>query len=137
MLTDKELAVLTDAERDELEVMRTIAGNPDNGDFCDTSIGIILWIEKYASAESARRALESERRWIPVGERLPEPALMDFNGEVTISNEVLVFENEVAIAAYCFPKKHWTDMDGEVVYPSHWQPLPSPPDAKEEDNGTN
>ena len=69
--------------------------------------------------------LEAERRWIPVGERLPG-------------------EGERAVGLFLHQRMHvlswrageWCDSRGEplvLIEPTHWTPLPEPPEATDAD----
>jgi hypothetical protein len=83
------------------------------------------WLKRRIIEELEPTMAEWERRWIPVGESLP-------NDE----SEVLVaFEDRSLGVAYAVfhhidknERPKWTDGDGvELKQPTHWMPLPSPP----------
>lgn len=66
--------------------------------------------------------LEAERRWIPVGERLPE------DGEV-----VWLWDgNNLGMGYYLVFTGQFMDRDTPLrrIKPTHWMPLPNPPEAK-------
>jgi hypothetical protein len=53
--------------------------------------------------------------WISVEDRLPEN-----------ENIVIVFnKNEVTLS--CYHTENWYTYDNDIINPTHWQPLPSPP----------
>ncbi len=79
-------------------------------------------------------ALEAERRWIPVGERLPE-----------VFGEYIVAIDGGSVTRYFFTPEalhvpmnsawrgpSWGNGFGEVYSVTHWMPLPSPPDRAQE-----
>ena len=74
--------------------------------------------------QSARIAeLEAERRWIPVGERLPE------DGEV-----VWLWDgNNLGMGYYLVLSGCFMDRDTPLrrIKPTHWMSLPTPPEVKE------
>jgi len=89
---------------DNLKTLQSIAKSMDNP--------VIQW----AAAEIAR--LREERRWVSVGERLPEPAttvLMLIDGIDPVSGW---YENGHFHNAY------------DVANVTHWQPLPPGPEGK-------
>jgi len=73
--------------------------------------------------QSARIAeLEAERRWIPVGERLPE------DGEV-----VWLWDgNNLGMGYYLVLSGCFMDRDTPLrrIKPTHWMSLPTPPEVK-------
>lgn len=75
--------------------------------------------------DSQLALLRNPPRWIPVEERLPE------SGKRVL---VLADVHDVCIAAY-YPSRSGRDSlwlgDDEASYsPTHWMPLPSPPEVK-------
>jgi len=67
--------------------------------------------------------LEAERRWIPVSERLPE------DGEV-----VWLWDgNNLGMGYYLVLSGCFMDRDTPLrrIKPTHWMPLPKPPEVKE------
>jgi len=72
-------------------------------------------------AELAR--LQSERRWIPVSERLPE-----FHQDVLVCDECKdIYNTTFGVANYPNKGDLWfLDFDHEIT---HWMPLPCPPDG--------
>ena len=67
--------------------------------------------------------LEAERRWIPVSERLPE------DGEV-----VWLWDgNNLGMGYYLVLSGCFMDRDTPLrrIKPTHWMPLPEPPEVKE------
>jgi hypothetical protein len=90
--------------------------------------------QKVESLEAENKKLREERRWIPVGERLPE-----------IDVPVLVWQQGRDYTAigwrehrpyYIVPETIWTLGDElDKGYPpekiTHWQPLPPGPETKE------
>lgn len=74
-------------------------------------------------AESHIAELEAERRWIPVGERLPE------DGEV-----VWLWDgNNLGMGYYLVLTRQFMDRDTPLrrIKPTHWMSLPTPPEVKE------
>ena len=64
---------------------------------------------------------KSKPQWIPVTERLPEmqeDVLCDDDGRVTIGY-------------YTDEEVGWHDMHSYRIYPTHWMPLPQPPESEE------
>ena len=65
--------------------------------------------------------LREERRWIPVEERLPEAGVWVICYHAT---HRLWFQGMRDCG-------EWTDAEGVLVAPTHWQPLPAPPQEEE------
>ena len=75
-------------------------------------------------------ALEAERQWISVEDRLPKPTIQVMGDEIAT---VLVATAQGAVfeAQYSNTRKQWDYM--QVVgapTPSHWMPIPEPPEVK-------
>ena len=99
-------------------VEHLIHGDPDDADSVKASDAV-----KWAIAEIAR--LRLERRWVPVGERLPDNEM-----------PVIVLSAGIAFIA-CASWGRWLDLGGTGRYLSHvthWQPLPPGPKTKDEHN---
>ena len=66
--------------------------------------------------------LEAERRWIPVSERLPEDGefVLAWDDEII---EVLEYKNTFGGASFL-------NIADTTVYPTHWMPLPEPPEVQ-------
>jgi len=86
--------------------------------------------------------LEGERRWIPVGERLPEIE----EGDSKEYDVVITYPRESFVIVACwtyniFDKTHqrriWTEDQGEfghediTKYVTHWRERPQPPEVQE------
>ena len=83
-----------------------------------------LAMHKLAAYEDTNLAPEEIPRWIPVGERMPEPGDCNKNGDVLAYTS----DHEVWIEGIAgFPPMV---EDGAIT---HWMPLPQPP--KEENDG--
>ena len=90
-------------------------------------------LEDNHKLESRIAELEAERRWIPVGERLPE------------DGESVLIAVDSAFAPYCHVYEafhhsaatQWATANGlyfhgvEYARVTHWMPLPEPPEVKE------
>ena len=80
-------------------------------------------VREVAEHVTARIAeLEAERRWIPVSERLPE------DGEV-----VWLWDgNNLGMGYYLVLTRQFMDRDTPLrrIKPTHWMPLPEPPEVK-------
>ena len=79
--------------------------------------------------------LEEERRWIPVGERLPESGV-----EILVLGEYgpVGFTPGVHLADYLAERavSPWLSRCGERLFSvTHWRALPSLPEAEEATNG--
>ncbi len=72
--------------------------------------------------------LRAERRWIPVSERLPE------DGQRVLSYDPRICEDDwIACVAFTGGKFVGESGYGPPMYdyePTHWMPLPEPPEAK-------
>ena len=97
----------------------------------DISIDIMFTPEKNAEDDSLKALvdyiaeLEAERRWIPVGERLPT--------EDGYYWALDIFKQE---QKYKFVQGKWRDQSGMLVEylatrVTHWMPLPNPPEVQE------
>ena len=73
--------------------------------------------------------LEAERRWIPVSERLPEEdvrVLLYSHGVTAVTAVGWIRKFEPDISEWeCWDDK-WSSWDT----PTHWMPLPNPPEVK-------
>ena len=90
-------------------------GDPDDAEYAHAS-DVVAW----AIREIDR--LREERRWIPVGERLPDRSVA-----------VLVYSSNGIHRASLDSFGQWLDDDenpGKRV--THWMPLPSPPNGEVE-----
>ena len=99
-------------------VEHLIHGDPDDADSVKASDAV-----KWAIAEIAR--LRLERRWVPVGERLPDNEM-----------PVMVLSAGIAFIA-CASWGRWLDLGGidrNLSNVTHWQPLPPGPKTKDEHN---
>lgn len=93
-----------------------------------------------AQERFAKMLDELEAKWIPVEERLPEPN--DPNRQISTdpdySEFVIVLDSygDFYKAFYCFSRKEWIVTDGDagrLLEPiTHWQPLPTPPQSRQE-----
>ena len=68
--------------------------------------------------EYAWEAWNAARRWISVKDRLPEK-----------SGGVLIFDYGCENAFYDAPSNRWETESTFNAKPTHWQPLPPPPEA--------
>jgi len=66
--------------------------------------------------------LEAAQRWIPVSERLPEDGefVLAWDDEII---EVLEYKNTFGGASFL-------NIADTTVYPTHWMPLPEPPEVE-------
>lgn len=58
--------------------------------------------------------------WVPAQERLPEPGVWVLG--------ITPFGSYVVATCNSPGGEHWSDQQGYTVYPTHWLPLPPPPD---------
>lgn len=93
---------------DKLRVLESMAESTGNR--------VIQW----AADEIAR--LREERRWIPVGERLPA------------SSAILASDGDVVVEARYYAGYGWETVPGDELWftPTHWMPLPPPPGGEVE-----
>lgn len=81
----------------------------------------IAYLEEVINRKNERiDQLEAERRWIPVGESLPEK---DVHVLVVVN-----FDNKDYVDIDKFDGCMWVNYPSFQV--SHWMPLPSPPEDK-------
>jgi hypothetical protein len=88
----------------------------------------IRWVNDYAVAvtitalRSELERVREENRWIPVSERFPE----------RYDEFYLISENgDDALQAFFFKDNGWIH-EGERCHPTHWRPLPQPPEVTNE-----
>jgi len=106
---------LTEQRIGELEVMYAKA--VDRCEATAEEIGSV-WSAFPAIAAEARKGLQ--QRWIPVSERLPEQGV-----RVLLSRGAVII-----VGHYCGLSKNWSDGGSYALRaPTHWQPLPEPPQA--------
>ena len=94
-------------------------------------------VAEYVTARIAE--LEAARRWIPVGERLPDTKIVYDKFDVIVEFENI--ENGgttrcVELMSYDYRNKSWNDDCGEYgFYPvagvTHWRERPTPPEVQE------
>ena len=73
---------------------------------------------KYLEEENAR--LRDAARWIPVEVRLPEN-----------NNAVLVTDGGHSVVEGSYVLGRWVAFsEGRYIHPTHWRPLPEPPEAE-------
>lgn len=63
-------------------------------------------------------------QWIDVNDRLPGKSCNCF---------VYWFDivDQIVDGYYFIGENKWRDIDGDEIFPTHWQPLPLPPTSKE------
>ena len=96
--------------------------------------GYVEWLDQKAEIETLRSEiarLREERRWVPVGERLPEKFERVLLYDPTIPN--FPRSNTHVVIGYFRGFDDWISPwccpDGRG--PTHWMPLPSGPETKE------
>jgi len=97
-------------------------GNPETEEYRCAEVS-------HSAAQAIRDLLSviDEREWISVEDRLPEPDQF-CSGGATIN--VLLYEKDAGQYAGFKMGKCWFDCaaDVQVTEPTHWQPLPPPPE---------
>lgn len=83
---------------------------------------IEYWTSRCEATERELAALKEQRRWIPVGERLP-----DDNAEVLFYGH----HNCITLGYYHHEKWYFdTGWEFDLGTVTHWQPLPEPPETE-------
>lgn len=93
--------------------------------FADTRQTVEYWQARCELLEGEIAAVKAERRWIPVNERLPDRGsnvLCTWHGKY---HHICYMDTSTNIADW------WDGATDEPLSqkPTHWQPLPEPPEA--------
>jgi hypothetical protein len=108
------------SKRDVLEALRGLLKHRTEDLGCYEFV-LEAWIE---SAADEIERLRDERRWIPVGERLPEP---DTFAIVATKDGVCEALYGLGGIESADEPPSWLVIDYGEVRPTHWMPLPEPP----------
>lgn len=86
--------------------------------------------DRLDACDRARRVIEAVRRfdadrapgWIACSERMPEPG----------RSVLVIWYRRIECRAWVWDGDRWTYFDGGFTYgaPSHWMPMPEPPDRQ-------
>ena len=80
------------------------------------------WLAACDAKEERERLKEQIPKWIPVTERLP-------NNQC---NVLCDDDGRVVVGYYTDEEVGWHDMHSYKIYPTHWMPLPKPPESEKE-----